>query len=77
MMRRRILVIDDMEFNRHHFRKVLESDELEVDTAGDGRSAWDRLKAQKYHLVITDLRMPDSAGSSCCPRCVAKKCRWA
>jgi DNA-binding NtrC family response regulator len=61
-MRRRILVIDDMEFNRHHLRKVLESDDLEVDTAGDGRSAWDRLKAQKYHLVITDLRMPDVGG---------------
>jgi DNA-binding NtrC family response regulator len=60
--RRRILVIDDMEFNRHHLRKVLESDDLEVDTAGDGRSAWDRLKAQKYHLVITDLRMPDVGG---------------
>ena len=62
MMRRRILVIDDMEFNRHHLRKVLESDDLEVDTAGDGRSAWERLKVQKYHLVITDLRMPDVGG---------------
>jgi DNA-binding NtrC family response regulator len=61
-MRRRILVIDDMEFNRHHLRKVLESDDLEVDTAGDGRSAWERLKVQKYHLVITDLRMPDVGG---------------
>ncbi len=61
-MRRRILVIDDMEFNRHHLRKVLESDDLEVETSGDGRSAWDRLKAQKYHLVITDLRMPDLGG---------------
>jgi DNA-binding NtrC family response regulator len=60
--RRRILVIDDMEFNRHHLKKVLESDDLEVDTAEDGRSAWDRLKAQKYHLVITDLRMPDVGG---------------
>ena len=46
MMRRRILVIDDMEFNRHHLRKVLESEDLEVDTAGDGLSAWNRLKAK-------------------------------
>ena len=61
-MRRRILVIDDMEFNRHHLKKVLESDDLEVDTAEDGRSAWERLRAQKYHLVITDLRMPDVGG---------------
>ena len=62
MMRRRILVIDDMEFNRDHLRKLLESDDFEVDTCGDGRSAWERLKAQKYHLVITDLRMPELGG---------------
>ena len=61
-MTRRILVVDDMEFNRHHLRKVLESDEFEVDTVGDGRSAWDQLRAQKYHLVITDLRMPELNG---------------
>jgi len=61
-MTRRILVVDDMEFNRHHLRKVLESDEFEVDTVSDGRSAWDQLRAQKYHLVITDLRMPELNG---------------
>jgi two-component system, NtrC family, response regulator HydG len=61
-MRRRILVIDDMEFNRHHLQKLLEADDFEVDTCGDGRSAWERLKVQKYHLVITDLRMPELSG---------------
>jgi DNA-binding NtrC family response regulator len=61
-MKRRILVIDDMEFNRQHLRKVLESDGFEVDTFADGRSAWERLKSQKYHLVITDLRMPELSG---------------
>jgi DNA-binding NtrC family response regulator len=61
-MRRRILVVDDMEFNRQHLRKVLESDDFEVDAVGDGQSAWDQLSAQKYHLVITDLRMPDVNG---------------
>jgi DNA-binding NtrC family response regulator len=61
-MRRRILVVDDMEFNRQHLRKVLESDEFEVETVGDAHSAWDQLRAQKYHLVITDLRMPDVNG---------------
>ncbi len=40
----RILAVDDMEFNRHHLRKVLESDGFEVDTVGDGRSAWDQLR---------------------------------
>jgi DNA-binding NtrC family response regulator len=58
----RILAVDDMEFNRHHLRKLLESEAFEVDTVADGRSAWNQLKAQRYDLVITDLRMPDLSG---------------
>ncbi len=61
-MRRRILAVDDMEFNRHYLRKILESDDFEVEIVADGRSAWDRLRAQKFHLVITDLRMPELNG---------------
>jgi len=61
-MRRRILAVDDMEFNRHYLRKILESDEFDVEIVADGRSAWDRLRAQKFHLVITDLRMPELSG---------------
>ena len=58
----RILAVDDMEFNRHHLRKVLEADGFEVATVADGQSAWDELRANKYHLVITDLRMPELSG---------------
>src|SRR4051794_20493611 len=59
-MRRRILVVDDMELNRDHLRKVLEG--YDVETACDGRSALERLQAETFHLVITDLRMPDMSG---------------
>ena len=58
----RILAVDDMEFNRNHLRKVLESEGFEVDTAGDGRSAWNQLRAERYDLMVTDLRMPDLSG---------------
>ena len=58
----RILVVDDMEFNRFHLRKILESEGFEVDTFGDGHSAWDQLRVERYDLVITDLRMPDLSG---------------
>jgi DNA-binding NtrC family response regulator len=61
-MTRRILVVDDMEFNRQHLKKLLESDGLEVETAADGRSACERLAAEQFHLVITDLRMPEFSG---------------
>ncbi len=58
----RILVVDDMEFNRNHLRKILETDGFEVDTVGDGVTAWHQLEAQHYDLVITDLRMPELSG---------------
>jgi DNA-binding NtrC family response regulator len=61
-MKRRILAVDDQEFNRHHLRKVLESEGFDVETVADGRSAWEELRAHKYHLMITDLRMPDLSG---------------
>jgi DNA-binding NtrC family response regulator len=61
-MKHRILAVDDMELNRNHLRKVLEADDLEVETVADGRAAWEELQATKYHLVITDLRMPEISG---------------
>jgi two-component system, NtrC family, response regulator HydG len=61
-MNMRILAVDDMEFNRDHLRKVLELDGHEVETAADGRSALERLRQGTFHLVITDLRMPDMSG---------------
>src|SRR5208282_4598851 len=61
-MTRRILAVDDMEFNCDHLRKVLEVDGYEVETAADGHSALERLRGKTFHLVITDLRMPDLSG---------------
>jgi len=61
-MTRRILVVDDMEINRNHLRKILLADGFEVETLADGLSAWNELRAQKYHLLITDLRMPELSG---------------
>ncbi len=61
-MSKHILVVDDMEFNRDHIRKVLEVDGHEVETAADGHTALDRLRGKSFHLVITDLRMPDMSG---------------
>src|SRR5208282_663134 len=61
-MTRRILAVDDLEFNCDHLRKVLEVDGYEVETAADGHSALERLRGKTFHLVITDLRMPDLSG---------------
>jgi DNA-binding NtrC family response regulator len=61
-MTRRILVVDDTPLIREHLRVILETDGYEVETAGDGRSALDSLRDRSFHLVITDLRMPDVSG---------------
>jgi DNA-binding NtrC family response regulator len=61
-MARRILVVDDNEINRNHLRKILLTDGFEVETVAGGLSAWNELHAQKYHLLITDLRMPELSG---------------
>jgi DNA-binding NtrC family response regulator len=61
-MSRRILVVDDMEFNRNHLRKILLADGFEVEAVAGGLAAWNELRAQKYHLLITDLRMPELSG---------------
>ena len=61
-MKRRILAVDDNEINRHYMRMILESEGFEVETASDGRSAWEALSERKFHLVITDLRMPELSG---------------
>jgi DNA-binding NtrC family response regulator len=61
-MKPRILVVDDTEINRQYLKRILESDGFDVDMAAGARAAWDLLRSRKFHLVITDLRMPDMSG---------------
>ncbi len=61
-MRLRILAVDDSEINLHYLRRILESEGYEVENASDGRSAWEALVSGRFHLVITDLRMPEVSG---------------
>ncbi|WP_422929872.1 sigma-54-dependent transcriptional regulator [Singulisphaera sp. PoT] len=61
-MKRRILVVDDTPLIREHLRVILEMDGYEVETANDGRSALAAVRERLFHLVITDLRMPDMSG---------------
>ncbi len=62
MIKRRILVIDDLALIREHLRIILEADGYEIETVGDGRSALELLRERVFHLAITDLRMPDMNG---------------
>jgi len=61
-MKRRILVVDDTPLVCEHLSQLLQHDGFEVETASDGRSALESLRSNTFHLLITDLRMPDMNG---------------
>jgi two-component system, NtrC family, response regulator HydG len=57
-MKPRALVADDDKVLRYTLRGVLEHAGLEVDEAVDGAEALEKFAADRYDLVISDLRMP-------------------
>ncbi len=54
----RVLVADDEESIREMLAKTLTLADYEVHTVGDGQAAVDRLRAEAFDLLITDLSMP-------------------
>ncbi|HEY7869144.1 MAG TPA: response regulator [Methylomirabilota bacterium] len=62
MARHRILVVDDEDNLRDVLVEVLKRDGHEVDSAVDGADGLRRAEAQRYDLLITDLRMPGLEG---------------
>jgi excisionase family DNA binding protein len=62
--RPRILVVDDEQAVRDLLAKTLTMADYDVDTATDGPSAIERLRAVTYDLLITDLKMPGMDGLS-------------
>ena len=60
--RQRVLVVDDEASIRDLLSKTLALAEYDVDTAPDGTSALDRMRAYSYDLLIADLKMPGMDG---------------
>ena len=57
-----ILVVDDEEMIRNLFRQSLELWGYQVDMAANGKEALAKCRAVPYHIVITDLNMPEMDG---------------
>ncbi len=57
MPQKKILVVDDTEFNRDLIVQLLE-DEYEISVAVDGQEAVDKAEQQKPDLILMDLGMP-------------------
>ncbi len=60
--RRRILVVDDEAVVVELLADILETDQHQIDAAGNGLEGLRKIRSDDYDLVIIDLRMPDMTG---------------
>lgn len=58
----RILIVDDDEGVRSFLAEALETGSHQITEAASGEEALRCLRAQRFHLLITDLRMPGQGG---------------
>ena len=58
----RLLVVDDEPDLRTLYELTLLREGYDVESAGSVDEAWEQLDAQRFHLVITDMRLPDGTG---------------
>ncbi len=63
---RRVLVVDDIAWNRQLVGAYLDGAGVIVEEAGDGEQALDALRRQRPDLVLMDLRMPVMDGYAAC-----------
>jgi DNA-binding NtrC family response regulator len=69
----RILIADDEEVVRSNIREFLESNGYAVDCVADGSAALERVLAEDFALVITDIRMPGMDGIELLKRIVSER----
>ena len=65
---KRILAIDDHKTTLSIVRFNLEQTGFNVTVAQNGREGWNLLQTEDFHVVITDLRMPEMDGEELCRR---------
>jgi two-component system response regulator PilR (NtrC family) len=62
-MAHKILVVDDEEIIRDSLFYILEKEGYQVDKAENGKIAYDKMVANHFDLVITDIEMPFMKGT--------------
>ncbi|MBI5014680.1 MAG: response regulator [Deltaproteobacteria bacterium] len=58
----RILVVDDEADITAVLADILAEQGYDVETADDGKAAWDKFSVETFDLVVTDLKMPEVGG---------------
>jgi len=61
-MAEKIIIIDDERIVCNMAQKVLENEGYEVETFTDSQLALERIKNERFDLVITDLKMENVSG---------------
>ena len=72
-MSERLLVVDDEVVLRANLKEELERAGYEVDVAADGVEGLERVLAQDYAVVVSDIRMPRMDGIALLKRIVAER----
>ncbi len=65
----KIMIVDDNSDNLEMLEIILRSQNNNVDTAINGKIALEKLKANKYDLIISDILMPVMDGFQLCREC--------
>lgn len=61
-MGKRIMSVDDSASVRHMIKSALSSADYDVVEAVDGNDALEKLNGERFHMIITDLNMPNLNG---------------
>ena len=59
---RKVLVVYDIEMNQQLAKHIMQSWGFEVDVAGNGREAVEKVVKNNYDLVLMDIQMPEMDG---------------
>ncbi len=65
-MAKKILVVDDEKLIVKGIRFSLEQDDMEVDCAYDGEEALEKVRTNKYDIVLLDIMLPKLTGLEVC-----------
>ena len=65
-MAKKVLVVDDEKLIVKGIRFSLEQDDMEVDCAYDGEEALEKVRANKYDIVLLDIMLPKLTGLEVC-----------
>jgi signal transduction histidine kinase/ActR/RegA family two-component response regulator len=58
----RVLLVEDVDVNIRLIEKIAEGKGIKLDTAKNGRICLEKLKENKYNLILMDLQMPEMNG---------------